>query len=164
MLTEIKANKEFSNPELEINNKITILEHLSEKSIVKETKETVIDEFQTYDKGLRTLTYKVLLEKFNSKYDTLLEEQKEILKELITSIDNTPRLREFHNTKVNEIKESLAELGNAVTDKVTKIKITEVIKMLPTIDKTSKVKDDDLTNLLQYYDLIQELKDVQVQA
>jgi len=34
--------------------------------------------------------------------------------------------------------------------------------MLPTIDKTSKVKDDDLTNLLQYYDLIQELKDVQV--
>ena len=155
MLTEIKANKDFSNPELEINNKITILEHLSEKTTVNETK---------YDKGLRTLTYRVLLEKFNSKYDTLLEEQKEILKELITSIDNTPRLREFHNTKVNEIKESLSELGNIVTDKVTKIKITEVIKILPTIDKTSNVKDDDLTNLLQYYDLIQELKDVQVQA
>ena len=164
MLTEIKANKEFSNPELEINNKITILEHLSEETIVKETKETVIDEFQTYDKDLRTLTYRVLLEKFNSKYDTLLKEQKEILKELITSIDNTPRLKEFYNTKVNEIKESLAELSNTVTDKVTKIKITEVIKMLPTIDKTSKVKDDDLTNLLQYYDLIQELKNVQVQA
>ena len=31
MLTEIKANKSFSNPELEINNKITILEHLSNK-------------------------------------------------------------------------------------------------------------------------------------
>ena len=38
MLTEIKANKEFSNPELEINNKFTILEHLSEKPVVKETK------------------------------------------------------------------------------------------------------------------------------
>ena len=41
MLTEIKANKEFSNPELEINNKLTILEHLSEKPVVKEQKETV---------------------------------------------------------------------------------------------------------------------------
>ena len=98
------------------------------------------------------------------KYDTLLEEQKEILKELITSIDNTPRLKEFYNTKVNEIKTTLEELNTKVTDKVTKIKIEEVIKMLPTLDKTAKVKDDDLTNLLQYYDLIQEVKNVQVQA
>jgi hypothetical protein len=164
MLTEIKANKEFSNPDLEINNKLTILEHLSEKPVVKEQKETVVDEFQKYDKTLRTLTYRVLLEKFNDKYNTLLEEQKEILKELITSIDNTPRLKEFYNTKVNEIKNTLEELNTKVTDKVTKIKIEEVIKMLPTLDKTAKVKDDDLTNLLQYYDLIQEVKNVQVQA
>ena len=164
MLTEIKANKEFSNPELEINNKITILEHLSSKPISKESTNTVLDEFQSYDKDLRSLTYRVLLEKFNNKYDTLLEEQKEILKELITSIDNTPRLKEFYNTKVSEIKETLIKLGKTITDKVTKIKIEEVIKILPTIDKTSKVKDDDLTNLLQYYDLIQELKNVQVQA
>ena len=162
MLSEIKANKEFSNPKLEINNKLTILEHLSTKEVVKESRETVIDEFQKYDKDLRTLTYRVLLEKFNNKYDTLLEPQKQILKELITSIDNTPRLREFHNTKVNEIKESLIELNTKVTDKVTKIKIEEVVKILPTLSKTSKVKDDDLTNLLQYYDLIEELKNVQV--
>ena len=160
MLSEIKANKEFSNPKLEINNKLTILEHLSTKSVVKESRETVIDEFQKYDKDLRTLTYRVLLEKFNNKYDTLLEPQKEILKELITSIDNTPRLREFHNLKVNEIKESLVDLNTKVTDKVTKIKIEEVVKILPTLDKTSKVKDDDLTNLLQYYDLIEELTNV----
>jgi len=164
MLTEIKANKEFSNPDLEISHKLTILEHLSEKPVVKEQKETVVDEYQKYDKTLRTLTYRVLLEKFNEKYDTLLEEQKEILKELITSIDNTPRLKEFYNTKVNEIKTTLEELNTKVTDKVTKIKIEEVIKMLPTLDKTAKVKDDDLTNLLQYYDLIQEVKNVQVQA
>ena len=162
MLTEIKSNKEFSNPKVEINNKLTILEHLSSKKLIKESRETVIDEFQKYDRDLRILTYRVLLEKFNDKYDTLLEPQKEILKELITSIDNTPRLREFHNLKVNEIKESLLELNTKVTDKVTKIKIEEVVKILPTLSKTSKVKDDDLTNLLQYYDLIEELKNVQV--
>ena len=88
------------------------------------------------------------------------------LKELITSIDNTPRLKEFYNTKTNEIKTSLTELNKTVKDKATQIKIQEVVKILPTIDKTSKVKDDDLINLLQYYDLIEELKttNVPVQA
>ena len=165
-LTEIQFQDKFSNPELEINNKITILEHLSAKNIVKESKETVIDEFKTYDKDLRTLTYRVLLNKFNDKYDNLLEGQKSILKELITSIDNTPRLKEFYNTKVEEIKTSLTNLNEGVKDKTTQIKIEEVVKILPTIGKTSKVKDDDLINLLQYYDLIEELKttNVQVQA
>ena len=165
-LTEIQFQDKFSNPELEINNKITVLEHLSAKNIVKESKETVIDEFKTYDKDLRTLTYRVLLNKFNDKYDNLLEGQKSILKELITSIDNTPRLKEFYNTKVEEIKTSLTNLNEGVKDKTTQIKIEEVVKILPTIGKTSKVKDDDLINLLQYYDLIEELKttNVQVQA
>jgi hypothetical protein len=165
-LTEIQSQDKFTNPELEINNKITIIEHLSEKKIVKESKETVIDEFKTYDKDLRTLTYRVLLNKFNDKYDNLLEGQKSILKELITSIDNTPRLKEFYNTKVEEIKTSLTDLNEGVKDKTTQIKIEEVVKILPTIGKTSKVKDDDLINLLQYYDLIEELKttNVQVQA
>jgi len=165
-LTEIQSQDKFSNPELEINNKITVLEHLSAKNIVKESKETVIDEFKTYDKDLRTLTYRVLLNKFNDKYDNLLEGQKSILKELITSIDNTPRLKEFYNTKVEEIKTSLTNLNEGVKDKTTQIKIEEVVKILPTIGKTSKVKDDDLINLLQYYDLIEELKttNVQIQA
>ena len=124
----------------------------------------MIDEFKTYDKDLRTLTYRVLLNKFNDKYDNLLEEQKDILKELITSIDNTPRLKEFYNTKVEEIKLSLTGLNENVQDKATQIKIEEVVKILPTIDKSSKIKDDDLINLLQYYDLIEELKTTNVQV
>jgi len=162
MLTEIKSNKEFTNPQLEISNKITILEHLSSQSVVKESKETVIDEFKTYNKDLRTLTYRVLLNKFNDKYDNLLEGQKDILKELITSIDNTPRLKEFYNTKVEEIKSSLIELNKKVEDRATQIKIEEVVKILPIIGKASRVKDDDLINLLQYYDLIEELKTTNV--
>ena len=165
-LIEIKANPNLNNIKHEITNKITLLEHLSSTSIKNNSKPTLIEEFNSYDKDLKTLTYRVLLEKFNTKYENLIPEQKIVLKELITSIDNTPRLKEFHNLKVNEIKESLSKLNKNVKDKVTKIKIEEVIKILPTIGKTSKVKDDDLINLLQYYDLIEELKttNVQVQA
>jgi hypothetical protein len=161
-LVEIKAQNNFNNPELEISNKITILEHLSVPEIQKEIKQSLLEEFKNYDTDLKTLTYKVLLEKFNGKYDNLISEQKLILKELITSIDNTPRLKEFYNNKVGEIKTTLTELNTKVKDKAIKIKINEVVKILPPIGKISKVKDGDLINLLQYYDLIEELETTHV--
>lgn len=161
-LVELKSQDSFTNPDLEIHNKITILEHLSLKDENKLIKNNVIEEYKKYDTDLRVLTYKVILEKFNGKYDNLNSGQKEVLKELITSIDNTPRLKEFYNGKVSEIKTILTELNTKVKDKATNIKINEVVKILPTIDKTSKVKDDDLINLLQYYDLIEELETTHV--
>ena len=161
-LVELKSQDNFSNPDLEINNKITILEYLSTPEEKKNVKQTVLEEYQKYDTDLRVLTYKIILEKFNGKYDNLNHGQKEVLKELITSIDNTPRLKEFYNGKVGEIKTTLTELNTKVKDKATNIKINEVVKILPSIDKTSKVKDDDLINLLQYYDLIEELETTHV--
>jgi|TARA_B100001778_G_scaffold322719_1_gene315315 hypothetical protein len=164
-LIESFSQENPNNTQQVIDNKITILEHLSAAAVEKDkVKESVLEEFKSYDKDLRILTTRVLLDKFNDKYEDLLESQKEILRELITSIDNTPKLREFHNLKVNEIKKELEEINTEVSDKTTQIKVNEVIKMLPTLSKTSKVKDDDLTNLLQYYDLIEELKNVPVQA
>jgi len=162
-LIESFSQENPSNTQQIIDNKITILEHLSAASVKKDkVKETVLEEFKSYDKDLRILTTRVLLNKFNDKYEDLLESQKEILKELITSIDNTPKLKEFYNTKVGEIKTSLTELSNTIPDKTTQIKINEVIKILPVIGKTSKIKDNDLINLLQYYDLIEELETTHV--
>jgi len=161
-LIEIKSNPNLNNIKHEISNKITILEHLAAPKEKEEVKQTVLEEFKNYDTDLKTLTYKVLLEKFNGKYDTLNTDQKTVLKELITSIDNTPRLKEFYNGKVDEIKTTLTGLNTKIKDKATQIKINEVVKILPTIDKASKVKDDDLINLLQYYGLIEELETTHV--
>ena len=117
--------------------------------------------FKSYDNDLRILTYKVLLEKFNTKYEGLNENQKSVLKELILSVDNTPRLKEFYNKEVANIKVKLLSLNETVTDKATQIKINEVVKILPlNVKKSHQVKDDDLINLLQYYNLIEELENV----
>ncbi len=161
-LIEIKANPDLNNIKHEINNKLTIMEHLVAPIIKDEVKHNVIEEFKSYDTDLKTLTYQVLLEKFNGKYDGLNHEQKIVLKELITSIDNTPRLKEFYNSKVDEIKTTLTELKSKITDKTTQIKVNEVIKILPIMGKASKIKDNDLINLLQYYDLIEELETTHV--
>ena len=139
------------------NNKVTLLEFLTKKEILKK-KDTILEEFSTYDKDLRQLTYRVLLEKFNDKYDSLSKEQKEILKEFIYSVDSTPALREFYNKKVNILKEILSTQSKNIKDQATKIKITEVAKLLTELNKTDKVDNDNLVDLLQYYELVKEIQ------
>ena len=142
-----------------INSKITLLEHLTKQEVkAKNVKEDVLKEFSTYDKDVRILTYKVILEKFNSKYDSLSVEQKQVLKEFINSVDSTPGLRTFYNSKIQELKSILHEELNKVKDKVTKIKIEEVTKYLVELDKTSKINNSNLVDLLQYYELVKEVK------
>ena len=104
------------------------------------------------------LTYRILLEKFNGKYENLNSSQKEILKELIYSIDNKPRLKEFYEFKSNEIKNDLIKLNKNTKDKVVKIKLNEVITLLDVKNSPKKITDDNLVNLLQYCDLVNELE------
>ena len=140
------------------NSKIIILEHLTKKKIQKDAKQTVLEEFSGYDKDVRTLTYKVLLEKFNSKYDVLTNDQKQVLKEYINSVESTPDLRNFYNTKINELKATLEKENKNVKDKATQIKISEVAKFLTELDKTDKVGDNNLVDLLRYYQLVNEIQ------
>ena len=141
-----------------MNNKVTLLEHLTKQKLNPTKKEEVLVEFAKYDKDTRTLTYKILLEKFNTKYEALSAEQKEVLKEYINSVDSTSSLRNFYNTKINELKSILNSEAKNIKDKATKIKITEVAKLLVELSKTDKINDDNLVDLLQYYELIKEIK------
>jgi hypothetical protein len=160
-LLEITNSPQAVNPEQTINNKVTILEHLTAAQIKEDkVRDEVIDEFSKSDKDVRFIAYKMLLENFNSKYDTLHNNQKEILKEYITSIDNTSRLKEFYIGKINEIKETLTLLNSKTKNEVTKIKINEIISIIHTPSKNAKINDNDLVDLLQYYDLINELETV----
>ena len=160
-LTEIYNTLPDINPESIIVNKVTILEHLTAAPIAeKKVRENVLEDFRNEDKDTRILAYRVILEKFNDKYDDLNSHQKSILKELINSIDNSPRLKEFYLTKSNEIKTELKTLNRTTSDKVTKIKINEVISLIKPLDKNHKVSDEDLVNLLQYCDLLTELETV----
>lgn len=159
-LIEGYNSKEDVDSQQLINNKITLLEHLTKKEISENQKDIVLDEFSSYDKDTRILTYKILLEKFNDKYDTLSVEQKEVLKEYINSVDSTPGLRDFYNNKVKELKEILNKESKNIKDKATQIKITEVAKLLVEVDKSTKIDSDNLVDLLQYYELINEIKSV----
>jgi hypothetical protein len=160
-LLEITNTPEAVDPEQAINNKVTILEHLTAAKITEgKVRDEVMSEFENADKDVRLLAYKMVLENFNEKYDTLHPKQKSILKEYITSIDNTPRLREFYTNKVTEIKSELVTLNKKTKNQATKIKINEIITVITPPAKNARITDNDLVDLLQYYDLINELETV----
>jgi hypothetical protein len=143
-------------PETVINNKLTILEHLTKIPVTIQADE-LMEEYKGYSKDLRILTYKMLLDKFNEKYDHLTGKQKEILREVITSVDNTDKLKEYYNGRITEVQNLLEGKITKIKDEVLKIKITEVLKYVKPLEKTEKVTNDCIINLLQYYELVNEL-------
>jgi len=157
LIEGVNAEKSTDTKQL-VNNKITLLEFLTKKEVSTKQKDIVLNEFKTYDKDTRILTYKILLENFNDKYDNLSSDQKQVLKEFINSVDSTPGLRNFYNTKIEELKTSLNEEAKNVKDKATQVKITEVAKFLTELNKSDKVNTDNLVDLLQYYELVNEIK------
>jgi hypothetical protein len=160
-LIEIYNTQDLVDPNQIISNKMTLLETLTTQPITEtEVRENVLEEFKKYDKDLRILTYQVLLEKFNGKYGSLNDNQKLVLREFINAVDNNTRLREFYNAKVKDVKVQLTELNKLTPNKVTKIKLNEVISLITEIDKSSKISNDDIVNLLQYYSLVEELKTI----
>jgi ABC-type antimicrobial peptide transport system permease subunit len=158
-LIESHSSTEFIDPQYIIDNKITLLEHITRKEINKENVETrVIEEYMSLDKGSRILAYRMLLEKFNTKYAKLSDKQKIVLKEYINNVTNTIKLREFVNNNFNIITKELKTLIPNVEDKTTQIKLTEITNFLQPLDKNQNVKDENIISLLQFYQLLNELK------
>jgi hypothetical protein len=145
-----------STPEVVINNKLTLLEHLSKAEVI-ESEDTLLQEVKSYDKDLRMLTYRILLDKFNAKYDDLKVAQKEVLKEFINSVDAPEKLKDLYNSRIPAVRTALTMKAKSIDDEVLKIKLDEVLKYVQPLSKTDKFNSEDIVNLLQYYELLNEL-------
>ena len=157
-LLEAQNNSELVDPEVFVSNKTTILEHLTQKQQNKtDVRNSLIEQYGSYEKDLKLLTYKILLEKFNEKYDKLLPEQKNILRHFIVSVDSTTKLKDFVNEELNKIKKTLVKLSNNVEDGITRIKVNEVASNVNLLGKRDKLDDSHLVLLMQYHELINEL-------
>ena len=144
-----------------VNSKVTLLEHITGKTLEnKPKKDVVMEDYAKYDKDTRLLTYKVLLEKFNDKYSGLGENQKSLLKEYVNSVTNSPALKSFINKEIKTVKKIITGYSKKVEDKAVVVKLIETKNMIKPLCKKSFVNDDNVINLLNYYELVNELKTV----
>ena len=155
-----ETGKEDFGPVQKTDSSITITEHITQTKLNRVKKKN-LNEFTEQSKDLRLLSYQLLVDKFNSKYKSLNENQKNLLKQYISNVSNTNSLKEFIDSEVVKIKRALKSLLPKVNDKITKIKLSEAIEYTDTATKGKIVKDKHVVALMRYYELIKEIKYVQ---
>ena len=156
-----ETGKEDFGPVQRTDSVITITEHITQNTTHSNKANKVVKEFKEQGKDLRLLSYQLLVDKFNSKYKTLNESQKNLLKEYINNVSNTNSLKGFIDSEVVKIKKALKSLLPKVNDKITKIKLSEAIDYTDSATKGKVVQDKHVVALMRYYELIKEIKNVQ---
>ena len=159
-LFEASMENKFVEPKQLVFNKLTLMEHITKKTLVENKDNEVEQTLAKEDKNVRLLAYRMLIEKFNSKYSNLSNKQKLVLKEFINNISNPEHLKSYINENLNKVKTELSSLLKSVDDKITEIKLNEVINLIKPISSKSSVKDDHLVMLLQYQQLAEEIKKI----
>lgn len=142
-------------------SKNCIIEHIVDKPKNKHTDDTLINYYQTQTEDIRLLTYKLLVEKLNEKYESVLDdEQKSVLREYICNVANTNKFDIFVKNKIIEIKTELTKIIPTIKDSdVVKIKIHEVVNQLDKINPSKVVKDSHVMVLMLSYELLKEVRD-----
>ena len=154
---------EYSNtlsPDQKTESYFNLVEHITTNNKNIKLSETV--RALPDDEDLRILTYKTLLEKFNSKYTKLSGAQKNLLREYINNVSNTNSLKDTLKQIVKGLKEDLKTHSKKLQDKVVKIKMNEAIKSIDKMCgvniKSNTVKDSHVVQTMRYLELLKELK------
>ena len=147
------------NPKDYVECKSTIMESLTGNMQTTDTVvSTINEEYSKQPKEVRLLAWKMLVENFNSKHTNLSDKQKSILREYINSVDNSAKLKKFVIRECNSIKKEINAIK--VTDKVTDIKVNEVMKLITKLKTAKVITESQILSLLRYSELSNELKRV----
>ena len=157
----IFEHAETDNPKQISACKGVIVEHVTLPAKKTQVKDSITQVFESQPKDIRLLTYKLLVDKFNAKYSSTLDEsQKQLLNKYITNVNDTVALREYVEKIIPKIKSDLSMRANQITDKATKIKVKKLSEMLCTVENMKTIKESHVLSLLRYFDLIKELKEI----
>ena len=152
---------EVDNPAQIVKSKSTLVEHVLRNALlnpVKTKKGNVIKEqYSVQEKDVRLLSYKMLIDKFNNKYNGLNERQKNVLRDYINNVTNSVSLKESIQKEIPVIQKALTRASARVGSKIVKIKLQEVRNMISEIANASIIKDKHVLTILKYHELIKEL-------
>lgn len=151
---------EYNNvdsPKEYVECKSTLMEHLTGVSTsTDKITNTINEEYSKQPKEVRLLAWKMLIENFNDKYTHLSDKQRTILKEYINSVDNSEKLKKFVLRECNLLTKNIKSVK--ITDKVTNIKINEVIRLVTKLKSAKTITESQILSLLRYNELLDELK------
>lgn len=160
ILFEASQLNEVNNIELKHNSEEALLEFMTKNNETQaETeKRLVSEEFIKESEEVRLYAYKLMVEKFNKKYQGLGSKQKRLLREYINNLSNTNNLRQYVNSEADSIKVMLENYLKKVNSEVTVIKMKEAVRLLENVKRGNVVKDNQLQSLMYYYEMLDEME------
>ena len=150
-----------TDPKDVMDIRYTIVEHLQsdgKKVNKKKIDSKLVEQYKKQNEDVRLLSYKILVDNFNSKYKNLNAPQKKLLREFINNISNTNKIKEYFDSEVVKLTKQLKSYSNKIEDKVTKIKVNESINLMNTKFSDKRVTDEHFLSLMRYYELAKEIK------
>lgn len=141
--------------------KFSLVEHLVKDHRVPKkpvSEGDIIEMFKNQETVDRLMSYKVLLDRFNSKYSNLNSRQKNLLREFINSVSNSDSFANYVRSEIDPLKKELTEAAKTEVNPVVKIKLTEVVAQLENIKSRIKIRDNELTAMMIAYQIAEELK------
>ena len=153
-------SKNFNSPKKIMNSRETIVEHIKTSKKSRSEKSAIIESYKKENQDVRLLTYNILLEKFNDKYNGLNSKQKSLLKEYINNVNNTGKLKTFIDNNIDTVVKNLNKTLKFIDDKVVSVKLNEVSEQLKNIKSKKSVKDSHILAIMRSYDLIKEVANV----
>jgi hypothetical protein len=145
------------NPTQHVQCRDVITEHVTSKptpdNILTETQQI----WKSQSKDIRTLAFKILVEKFNAKYAPLSKDQRMILKRYISEDINSESFKKYLYSEVVRIQKVLSDKVKNVNDPIVAIKTNEAIKLLENIISSRVIKQEYVSAILKYYELMDKL-------
>jgi hypothetical protein len=166
-LFQAKSDNMDYTPEDVVESRYTIIEHIIGKkeqlteSVEENGLKKMLSEYEQQNKDLRILTYKILVDRFNEKYSGLNEQQKSLIREYINNVSSVNSLETYVANEIPIIVKELTTLTQKVDDKVTRIKVNEILNQLDLLKEAKSIGDNQVTALLNIYELIKELKSLE---
>ena len=148
-------NKEGTSPKEWVECKNVTLENVTKKP---KNEKAVNTQYVNESKDVRLLAYKFLVDKFNEKYKDLTTEQKSVLRNYINNVDNSDNLKRFILRESEKLKKEFSKIK--ISDKVSAIKLKEVINLIDGLSNSKIVSENQALGLLRYHQLLNELKGI----
>lgn len=159
---KLLENMDFSfSPSEIVTSRFTLVEFITSKPTDGKTvRSQIVEEYSKHDKDVRKLAYKIMIDKFNEKYQDLGVREKTLLREYINNITDSPKMKEYLNGELNKIKKSLSKQATKITDSTVKIKLNEVFNIIDSSIAKKKFDESTLLTVLHIYKLDDEIKTI----
>ena len=153
------SEREKVTPKTLTESYYTLVDNLQKPKVG--SKKTGSTELLEQSKDVKLLSYKILVDKFNSKYgDKLDENQRNLLSNYISNVSKDKALKTELSSQIGLISRELSKTTKKIDNKAIQIKLKEISSYLKNMKNLNIIKETHILSLMRFHELIRELKNV----